>query len=62
MAGVSSVGGVGAGLSQAQLRVEYQTRAMKEQVRPSGSLGNAALELLRRVMTMPEGHDLDVQA
>ncbi len=62
MAGVSSMGGVGAGLSQAQFRVEYQARALKLQQQAAQSLGNVALELLHRVMTVPEGHDLDVQA
>ena len=62
MAGMTSLGGVGAGLSQAQFRVEYQARVLKEQQQVTRSLGAAALELLRSVMTVSEGHDLDVQA
>ncbi|NIA13426.1 MAG: hypothetical protein GWP08_05045 [Nitrospiraceae bacterium] len=62
MAGTASVGGVGAGLSQAQFRVGNQARVLKEQQPAPQSVGNAALELLRSVMTLQEGHDLDVQA
>jgi len=67
MAGITSLGGVGAGLSQAQFQVQYQGRVLKEQQQVTQSLGNAALELLRTAMssTTYSGaaeYDLDVQA
>lgn len=62
MAGIASTGGVGAGLSQAQFRASNPARVLKEQSPKPQSIGNAALELLQSVMTLQEGHDLDVQA
>ncbi len=66
MAGISSVGGVGAGLSQAQFQMEYQVRVLKEQQQVAESLGTVALDLIRTVMAVTgngtEGRDLDVSA
>jgi len=66
MAGIGSMGGVGAGLSQAQFQLQYQVQVLKEQQQVAESLGNAALELIRAVMSAPDGdtvrHDLDVTA
>ena len=66
MAGISSVGGVGAGLSQAQFQMEYQVRVLKEQQQVAESLGTVALDLIRTVMAVAdngtEGRDLDVSA
>ncbi len=66
MAGISSVGGVGAGLSQAQFQMEYQVRVLKEQQRMAESLGSVALDLIRTVTAVAgngtEGRDLDVTA
>jgi len=66
MAGIASMGGVGAGLSQAQFQWQYQVQVLKEQQQVAESLGNAALELIRKVMAVPDAetvrHDLDVSA
>ena len=66
MAGIAYVGGVGAGLSQAQFQVQYQGRVLKQEQQSVQTLGNAALELLRSAMTISSSgsvkHDLDVQA
>lgn len=66
MAAITSVGGVGAGLSQAQFQVQYQVRVLKEQQQASKALGAIALDLIRSVTAVAangaEGHDLDVKA
>ena len=50
MASIASVGGVGAGLSQAQFQLQYQVQVLKEQQRVAESLGNVALELIRTAL------------
>ena len=66
MASSASVGGVGAGLSQAAFKVQYQVKVLTEQQQVTKSLGAIALELMRSAMTVtPDGsqkHDLDVKA
>jgi len=63
MAGVSAVGGVGAGLSQARFQAEYQVRMLKEQQAVVADLGSAALKLIKTALsTEPMQHDLDVMA
>jgi len=66
MSTLTSLGGVGAGLSQAQFQMEYQARLLKEQQNVSATLGTIALDLIRRVTDVAhsgvERHDLDVQA
>ena len=64
MDGIASVGGVGAGLSQAKFRVEYQVRVLKEQQDVVSDLGHAALKLIRTAITAngSMGRDLDVRA
>lgn len=66
MSQLASLGGVGAGLSQAQFQMEYQTRMLKEQQHVAATLGTIALDLIRSATTVAgagaERHDLDVQA
>ena len=66
MAGMASVGSVGAGLSQAQFQVQYQVRVLKDQQQVTKALGAEALELMQTALAaMPGGaqkHDLDVKA
>ena len=66
MAGVTSVGGVGAGLSQAQFRLQYQAQVLKEQQQVAESLGNVALDLIRTTLSASDmgtvRHDLDIKA
>ena len=66
MVSIASVGGVGAGLSQAQFQVQYQASVLKEQQHVAKALGAVALELIRSVTAVPDGgavrHDLDVIA
>ncbi len=67
MAGIASVGGVGAGLSQAQFQVQYQVAALKDQQRVTKALGAVALELIRSATAVAadngaQRHDLDVKA
>jgi hypothetical protein len=65
MNGVISVGGVGAGLSQAQFQT-YSTRSLKDQPNNVKALGAVALELVRSAMAntnqATQQHDLDVKA
>jgi hypothetical protein len=60
------MGGVGAGLSQAQFQLQYQVQVLKEQKQVTELLGNAALDLIRTVLSAPDAetvrHDLDVSA
>ena len=64
MAGISSMGGVGAGLRHVQFQTAYQARALKEQLNTSETLGNAALKLIKTALSPGTslGHDLDVTA
>jgi len=66
MAGIASMGSVGAGLSQAQFQVAFQARVLKEQIDVSNSLGSKALDLIQAVISSAasgaESHDLDVKA
>lgn len=66
MAGTISMGGVGAGLSQAQFQLQYATRSLKEQTNSAKAVGAVALELVRSVMASSDPtaqqHDLDVNA
>ena len=64
MAGITALGGVGAGLSQAQFQVEYQVRVLKEQQNVAEGIGNAALKLIRAALVVEptDGRDLDVIA
>jgi len=66
MASITSTGGVGAGLSEAQFQVQYQVRVLKEQQNVSKALGALALELIRSSTAVTgagsEKHDLDVTA
>ncbi|HIJ66410.1 MAG TPA: hypothetical protein HPP77_10720 [Candidatus Hydrogenedentes bacterium] len=63
MAGLSAVGGVGAGLSQARFQAEYQVRVLKEQQAVVDDLGSAALKLIKMALSSePMQHDLDVIA
>lgn len=67
MAGLAAMGGVGAGLSQAQFQVRYQGQILKEQGSANSTLGAVALELMQSAMTVQasggaQGHDLDVKA
>lgn len=65
MAGIASVGSVGAGLNEAYFQVQYQTQVLKEQLSTSEDLGNAALKLIRTALggvTQASNHDLDVLA
>lgn len=64
MAGIASVGSVGAGLSEAQFRVQYQAQVLKEQQSVAESLGNAALRLIQSTLASVQAsrHDLDVLA
>jgi len=63
-AAVSSVAGVGAVLSQAQFRVQYQAQILKDQQSVTDGLGAAALKLISTAMvaTGAKGHDLDIMA
>lgn len=64
MDGTASVAGVGAGTSQANIRVNHQVRALKEQLSASRDLGVAALKLIQSAIV--EGtlasHVLDLSA
>ena len=62
MSGISAVAGVGAGLSQVQFQVAYQTAMLKEQQAVAEDLGNAALKLVQSTLTPSRTlvHDLDV--
>ncbi len=66
MASIASVGGVGAGLSQAAFQVQYQAKVLKEQHQATKALGAIALELMQSAMTVTDAgaqrHDLDVKA
>ena len=64
MAGIASVGSVGAGLSEAQFQIQYQVRALKEQQNVAKDLGAAALALMQAVFadSRAQMHDLDVVA
>lgn len=68
MTGLSAVGGVGAGLSQAQFQMQYQAAVMKEQKQVANTIGAVTLELMRAAMATSigtsgaQGHDLDVKA
>ena len=63
MAGISAVGSVGAGLSQARFQAEYQVRVLKEQQSVTQDLGNAALKLIKAALsTGPAQNDLDLVA
>ena len=64
MAGIASVGSVGAGLSEAQFRVQYQVQVLKEQQQVAEDVGAAALMLIRAALAVSPGqaHDLDVLA
>jgi hypothetical protein len=66
MTGTSGLGGVGAGLSQAQFQMEWQVRVMKEQQRAVATQGTLALDLIRNATIIAnagtESHDLDIQA
>ena len=64
MAGIAQVGSVGAGLSEAQFRVQYQAQMLKDQQRVTQDVGAAALALLRAALAGAEAqtHDLDVLA
>ncbi len=64
MAGIASLGSVGAGLSEAQFQVQYQVQALKEQQQVAEDVGAASLELIKAAMsTMGQSrNDLDVLA
>ena len=66
MDGVISVGGVGAGLSQAQFQTYSTARSLKDQTNAAKALGAVALELVRSAMAntnqATQQHDLDVKA
>jgi hypothetical protein len=66
MSSIASVGGVGAGLSQAGIQVQYQAQVMKDQHTGTKALGTIALELMQSAMSVTNGgtqtHDLDVKA
>jgi hypothetical protein len=66
MSAIASVGGVGAGLSQAQFQVQYPVRVLKEQQQVTKALGAVALELLRSALAVKDDgtqqHDLNVTA
>lgn len=66
MAGTISVGGVGAGLSQAQLQTYSTGRSPKDRSNAAAALGAVALELVRSSMAninqATQQHDLDVKA
>lgn len=64
MDGIASVSGVGAGTSQANIQVNHQTRALKDQLSASRDPGVAALKLIQSAIV--EGalasHVLDLSA
>ncbi len=64
MDGVASVASVGAVNSQANIRVQHQVRALKEQLSVAELLGGAALRLIQSAIVDPRqiGRDLDVTA
>ena len=66
MASLTSVGGVGAGLSQAAFQVQYQAAVLKDQQPAKSTLGAIALELMQSAMAVTQNgaqqHDLDVKA
>ena len=64
MDAMASVGNVGAGLSEAQFRVQYQIQMLKEQQKVQNDLGAAALELIQSVLAgaRTQAHGLDVLA
>ncbi|MBI5093873.1 MAG: hypothetical protein HZB26_15720 [Candidatus Hydrogenedentes bacterium] len=64
MAGLSSVGSVGAVLSQAQFQAAVQTRAPKEQRTSADGMGAAALRLIQSSLVMDQAlqRGLDVKA
>ncbi len=62
MAGIASVGSVGAGLSEAQFQVQYQEQALEKQQQVTGDLCSATLKLIRTVLANSTMHDLDVLA
>jgi hypothetical protein len=66
MASTASVGGVGAGLSQAAFQVQYQVRVLTDQQQVTKALGAIALELMQSAMAVTHNgaqkHDLDVIA
>lgn len=64
MTGIAPVGSVGAGLSGAQLRAQFQAAAIGKERQVARDIGNAALQLLNAVLAEPQAqkHDLDVFA
>jgi hypothetical protein len=66
MASTASVGGVGAGLSQAAFQVQYQVLVLKDQQQVTKALGAIALELMQSAMAVTHNgaqkNDLDVKA
>lgn len=63
MASLSSVGGVGAGLSSTQIQQQYDVRVAEIQIQSVKDAGGAALALISSALNPGgEGHDLDVRA
>jgi hypothetical protein len=66
MANMASIGGAGAGLSQAAFQVQYQVRVLKDQQQVAKALGAIALELMQSALAVTQDgaqkHDLDVIA
>ena len=64
MSGITSLGGVGAGLGEARFQVQYRARVLKEQQNVTKDLGSAAIQLVRAAMAAANslGNDLDVRA
>ena len=68
MAGIASVGSVGAGLNEAQFQVQYQMQALKDQQNVIKDVGAASLALIRaafssvNAVASGQEHDLDVLA
>ena len=63
MTGVTAVGGVGAGLSEARFQAELQVQALKRQQEVVENVGAAVLDLIQRALSFePQQYDLDVRA
>ena len=63
MAGIASLGSVGAGLREAQFQTQIQRQALTDQLSTSEGLAAASLALIQVALSSAaQGYDLDVLA